>query len=85
MESNEFKLKIMESLLIGRDKTVLNKADSSLPLELFDVASVVIICFITSYDAHLSPCAHTIVVCSVFNVMSFSVLSKTVYERLISF
>ena len=28
VESNEFKLKIMESLLIGRDKTVLNKADS---------------------------------------------------------
>ena len=34
-ESNDFKLKIMESLLIARDKPVLNKADSSLPLELF--------------------------------------------------
>ena len=34
-ESNDFKLKIMESLLIARDKPCLNKADSSLPLELF--------------------------------------------------
>ena len=34
-ESNGFKLKIMESLLIARDKTILNKVDSSLPLELF--------------------------------------------------
>ena len=34
-ESNDFKLKIMESLLIARDKPVLNKADSSLLLELF--------------------------------------------------
>ena len=34
-ESNDFKLKIMESLLIARDKPILNKADSSLPLELF--------------------------------------------------
>ena len=34
-ESSDFKLKIMESLLITRDKPILNKADSSLPLELF--------------------------------------------------
>ena len=34
-ESNDFKLKIMESLLIAHDKPILNKADSSLPLELF--------------------------------------------------
>ena len=34
-ESNGFKLKIMESLLIACDKPILNKADSSLPLELF--------------------------------------------------
>ena len=33
--SNDFKLKIMESLLITRDKPILNKVDSSLPLELF--------------------------------------------------
>ena len=34
-ESNEFKLEIIESLLIARDKSVLKKADSPLPLELF--------------------------------------------------
>ena len=34
-ESNDFKLKIMENLLIASDKPVLKKADSSLPLELF--------------------------------------------------
>ena len=34
-ESNVFKLKIMESLLIARDKPLLKKADSSSPLELF--------------------------------------------------
>ena len=34
-ESNDSRLKIMESLLIARDKPTLNKADSSLSLELF--------------------------------------------------
>ena len=34
-ESNDSKLKIMERLLIARYKPILNKADSSLPLELF--------------------------------------------------
>ena len=34
-ESNDFKLKIMERLLIAHDKPVLNKVDSSLSLELF--------------------------------------------------
>ena len=34
-QNNDFKLRIMESLLIARVKTILNKADSSLPLELF--------------------------------------------------
>ena len=34
-ESNDFKLRMMESLLIARDKLILNKADSSLPLEIF--------------------------------------------------
>ena len=34
-ESKDFKLKIMEKLLIVRDKPVLNKADSSLSLDLF--------------------------------------------------
>ena len=36
----------------------------------FNVTSVVIVwCFITSYDVHLSHCAYTIVVCSVFIIM----------------
>ena len=26
-------------------------------------------CFITSYDAHLSHCGYTIIVCSVFNII----------------
>ena len=34
-ESNGFKQKIMENLLIARDKPILNKADLSLSLELF--------------------------------------------------
>ena len=34
-ESNDLKLKIMVSQLTARDQPVLNKADSSLPLELF--------------------------------------------------
>ena len=34
-KSNDFKLKIMESLLIAHGKLILNKADSSLPLEIF--------------------------------------------------
>ena len=34
-KSNDFKLKIMESLLITRDKPIFNKAHSSLPVELF--------------------------------------------------
>ena len=34
-ESSDFKLKIMESLLIVRDKPILYNADYSLPLELF--------------------------------------------------
>ena len=34
-EINDFKLKIMESLLIARDRFVVNTADFSLPLELF--------------------------------------------------
>ena len=33
-ESSDFKLRIIESLLIARDKPILNKADSSLPLKL---------------------------------------------------
>ena len=34
-ESNDFKLEIMESPQTARDRPVLNKVESSLPLELF--------------------------------------------------
>ena len=34
-ESNGFKMKIMRSFLIARDKPILKKADFSLPLEIF--------------------------------------------------
>ena len=34
-ESNGFKMKILENLLIARDKPILNNSDSSLHLELF--------------------------------------------------
>ena len=58
MESNELKLKIIESQLIVHDKPILNKADSSLP---------------TSYDIHLSHYAYTIVqvsLCYQFYILS---------------
>ena len=66
-ESNDFKSKIMESLLIARDKLCLKKADSSIPLELFwyNISGY----SITSYDVHLSHCAYTNIVCSVFNIL----------------
>ena len=66
-ESSDFKLKIMESLLIACDKSVFNKVDSSLPLVLFwyNINGNHVM-FYTSYDAH---CAYTIVVCSVFSIM----------------
>ena len=35
-ESNAFKLQLKESLLIVRDKSILNKNIYSFPLELFD-------------------------------------------------
>ena len=68
-ESSEFKLKITESLLIARDKPILNKADFSLPLSYFNITSVVIICFVKPYDAHLSHFAYTMIVCTVFTNM----------------
>ena len=35
-KNNDFKVTLMESLLINRDQTPLNKNKQSLPLELFD-------------------------------------------------
>ena len=64
-ESNHFTLKLMESLLIARDKPALNKVDSWLPI----VAQFNN--FIT-WCSSLSHCVCTIVVFSVFNIRIFS-------------
>ena len=75
-ESNDFKLKIMESVLITRDQSVFNNADSCL--------SVVIICFIT-YDFHLSHCVNATVICSVLGIMLqfMHFIKEKMYEHLI--
>ena len=52
----------MESLLIARDKPIPNKTDPLYLLRYFNITSVVI-CFITSYNVHLSHCAYTIAIC----------------------
>ena len=69
-ESNDFKLKIMESLLIAREETVLNKVDSTLLLELFwyNINGYQML-FYHINDSLPFNWAYTIVVCSVFNIM----------------
>ena len=76
---------IMESLLIPRDKLYLNKADFHFHFEI--TSAVIIWCFITSYDVHLSHLAHTIVVRSVFSIMLrfLYFVKNRMYEHLISF
>ena len=61
--------KIVESLLIEWGKPVVNKANASIPLELFWYSTLVVIIwwFITSCDVHPSYCGYAFVVCSVFN------------------
>ena len=83
---NYYKLRIMETLQIAGDKSVLNKAYSSLPLELF-ICTISGYVFITSYDVHLSHCAYTIAVCSVFSIMLLvlSFIKNRMLEHLISF
>ena len=76
-ESNDFKLNIMESLLIARDKPILKKVDSFLLVELFQCNISGYHKFYT-YDVHLSHCGHTIVVCSIsLFCYDFYILSKT--------
>ena len=88
-ENNDFKPKIMESLIIAQDKPVLNKADSSLPLELFWYK-------ISGYHMmfyHIIWCLSVslyIYHCALFVQFSilcyeFCVLSKTMYEHLYHF
>ena len=86
-ESNGFKLKIMESLLIARDKPCFNKADSSLPLELFwyNISG-----YHMFYHIKWCPsmrCAYAIIVCSVLNIMLrfLYFIENKMYEHLILF
>ena len=77
-ESNEFKLEIIESLLIARDKSILNKADFPLPLELFWYNSGYHMLF---YHIICCPSIHFCVCsCRMFSfqycVTNFSILSK---------
>ena len=52
-ENNDFKLKIMKSLLIVCEKSVLNKAHSSLSLEFF-----CLICFIEWWSPSMPLCVY---------------------------
>ena len=76
----------METLQIAGDKSVLNKAYSSLPLELF-ICTISGYVFIKSNDVHLSHCAYTIAVCSAFSIMLLvlSFIKNRMLEHLISF
>ena len=69
-ESNDFKLKIMESVLIVRDKPVIYKAEASLPLKLFwyNISGCHLIFYHIIY-AHLPHCTYTIVGYSVSSIM----------------
>ena len=52
-ESNAFKLKLKESLLISRDKPILNKNIYLFPLELFDYNIIIFIIISVSYVSTL--------------------------------
>ena len=86
-ESNDFKLKIMEILLIAFDKPCLNKVDFSLLLGLFwyNISGYYMM-FYHIIDVHRSHYVYTIVVCLVFNIMlQFLYLIKNrIHEYLIS-
>ena len=53
----------MDILLISRGKAVF-----FIVFRAIEITSVAIICFITSYGAHLSHCAYAIVVCLALNM-----------------
>ena len=68
----------MESLLIAHDKAILNKADSSLPLEIFQCNIIGYhMVFYILYDAHLFHCAYTILVCSIYLI--FIIMKRLLY------
>ena len=79
-ECNDFKFKIMESLLIARDKPVLNKAYSSLPLELFwyNVSGYHMMFYHIVWCPFISSCVYScILLYFQYYVTRFSVSSKT--------
>ena len=78
-ENNDFKLKILDSLLIARDKPVLKKADSSLLLELFCLHHGYHLMFYhVIWSLSIPLCVY---ICCLFSfqyhITSFSILSKT--------
>ena len=87
-KSYDFKLTILESPLIARHKPVLNKVDSSLPLELFwyNIIGYHVMLY-PSNDIYLFHCAYPVVVCLVFNIMlrALYFIKNRIYEHLIWF
>ena len=83
-ESNDFKLKIMESLLIAHDKPCFNKADSSLPLELlrYNISGYHIMFYHITRCPSLILCLYN---CLLFSFRILFFIKNRVYEHLISF
>ena len=89
-KSNNFKLKLMENLLIVHDKPVLKKRILHCLWGYFYITSVVTIYFITSHDAFLSHWMYAIFICLVFNIILqilvfYQKKKKNMYEHLILF
>ena len=79
-ESNDFKLKIMESLLIACEKLVLNKSNPSLPLELFwyNISGYHMIFYHIIWYLSVPLCVYNCRLSSFqYFVTSFNTLSKT--------
>ena len=86
-ESNDLKLKIMESLLTACGKPTFNKVDSSLFLSYFNLTSVVNICLSYIISDVLSHYMMSIycIVCIQYHVTIFYFIKSRTYEHLISF
>ena len=80
LTSNDLKLKVMESLLIARNKAVLNKADSSLPLLFWcNISGYRIIFYHIIWCPSISLYVYNCLFSFQYYVTSFSTLSKTKY------
>ena len=76
-----FKLKIMESLLIAHDKLILNKANSSLPLQLFQFNIIgYYTMFYTSWCPSIPLCIHNSSLFDLFN-FHYYVKSFVFYQK----